>query len=76
VDDYLPYQVPEIWLYRQKNLYIYWLDNQEYILRHQSQYFPNFNLQNLVSFCGEIADNRNSSMAIRQLKQHLEDFYK
>ncbi|MCA2653083.1 Uma2 family endonuclease [Microcystis sp. M061S2] len=75
VDDYLPYQVPEIWLYRQKNLYIYRLENQEYIPRHQSQYFPNFNLQNLVSFCGEIADNRNSSMAIRQLKQHLEDFY-
>ncbi len=54
---------------------IYWLENQEYIPRHQSQYFPDFNLENLVSFCGEIADNRNSSMAIRQLKQHLEDFY-
>jgi Uma2 family endonuclease len=75
VDDYLPYKVPEIWLYRQKKLYIYRLDNQEYIPSNQSQYFLNLNLQNLVAFCIEIADNRNSSRAISQLKQHLEDFY-
>lgn len=71
LNDYLPYQVPEIWLFRKKQLYVYQLQGTEYLVQTQSQYFPNINIQDIVSRCVEVAYERNTSAAIRELKRRL-----
>ncbi len=71
VNDYLPYRVPEIWLYRKKQLSVYQLQGTEYITQTQSQYFPDINIQDIVTKCFEVAYERNTSAAIRELKQRL-----
>jgi Uma2 family endonuclease len=69
VQDYLPYRVPEVWLFRQQQLLIYQLQGDEYEVKSQSQYFPEVNLADIVARCLEIAYQRNTSAAIRHLRQ-------
>jgi Uma2 family endonuclease len=38
-EDYLPYRVPEVWLFKKNRLLIHQLENQEYMLRETSQFF-------------------------------------
>ncbi len=71
VRDYLPYRVPEIWLFRNPQLSIYQLQGDEYGVQSQSRYFPEVNLSEIISQCMQIADRRNTSAAIRNLKQKL-----
>nr|WP_324616354.1 Uma2 family endonuclease [Lusitaniella coriacea] len=71
VEDYLPYRVPEVWLLKKQKLLIYELRGTSYRLQTQSFYFPNFDLDGAISRCVEIAYQRNTSAAIRDLKQHL-----
>ena len=72
VNDYLPYRVPEVWLFRQNQLLVYQLQDTEYLLRTQSRYFPDINLQDVIARCLQVAYDRNTSVAIRDLKQRLE----
>ncbi|AMW27451.1 MULTISPECIES: Uma2 family endonuclease [Arthrospira] len=72
--DYLPYRVPEVWLFRQQQLLIYQLQGDEYQVKSQSQYFPEVNLADVVARCLEIAYQRNTSAAIRDLKHQLAVF--
>jgi Uma2 family endonuclease len=71
VNDYLPYRVPEIWLFRKNQLLVYQLQGTEYLLRTQSMYFPDINLQDVIGRCLQVAYDRNTSAAIRELKQRL-----
>jgi hypothetical protein len=71
VNDYLPYRVPEIWLFCKKQLLIYQLQGEEYILQEKSLYFPKIQLQEVITRCLQIAYERNTSAAIRDLKQRL-----
>ncbi|HEY9612967.1 Uma2 family endonuclease [Allocoleopsis sp.] len=71
VNDYLPYRVPEIWLFRKKQLLIYQLQETEYHLQENSLYFPKIQLQEVITRCLQIAYERNTSAAIRDLKQGL-----
>lgn len=71
VRDYLPYRVPEVWLFRQQQLLIYQLQGDEYGVNFQSQYFPEVSLPDLVTRYLAIAYQRNTSAAIRHLKQQL-----
>ncbi len=73
VRDYLPYRVPEVWLFRQQQLLIYQLQGDEYGVNSQSQYFPEVNLADVIARCLAIYQ-RNTSAAIRELKQQLEVF--
>jgi Uma2 family endonuclease len=73
VEDYLPYRVPEIWLFRQQQLSIYQLQESDYQPQTQSRYFPEFDLQSAIASCIQIAYERNTSAAIRHLKQQLND---
>jgi Uma2 family endonuclease len=73
VRDYLPYRVPEIWLFRNPRLSIYQLQGDEYGVQSQSRYFPEVNLSEIISQCMQIADRRNTSAAIRNLKQQLSE---
>lgn len=71
VNDYLPYQVPEVWLLRKNQLAIYQLQGTEYLLQTQSRYFPEINLQDAIARCLQVAYERNTSAAIRELRQSL-----
>ena len=71
IEDYLPYQVPEVWLLRERRLAVYCLQDGEYRERTQSQYFPSIQLQEAVSRCLQAAYGRNTSAAIRDLKRQL-----
>lgn len=73
VNDYLPYRVPEVWLFRKNQLLVYQLQGTEYLLRTQSQYFPAINLETIIARCLEVAYDRNTSAAIRDLKQQLKE---
>ncbi len=71
VNDYLPYGVPEVWLLRKNQLLIYQLQDEGYTLESSSRYFPNINVFEVVRDCLQIAYERNTSFAIRQLRQKL-----
>ncbi|KAM3098081.1 Uma2 family endonuclease [Phormidesmis sp. 146-35] len=71
INDYLPYRVPEVWLFKQQKLLIYQLQNSTYQLQTQSRYFPNIDLESTIAQCLQIAYDRNTSAAIRDLRQQL-----
>jgi Uma2 family endonuclease len=72
VEDYLPYRVPEVWLFRKQTLLIYQLQGTAYQLQPQSRYFPGITLDDVIAECVKVAYDRNTSAAIRQLRQHLD----
>jgi Uma2 family endonuclease len=67
-NDYLPYRVPEVWLYKKNQLLIYALDGDSYKIVSSSRYFPNFNLQEILAECLEIANSQSTSVAMRVLR--------
>jgi Uma2 family endonuclease len=71
VQDYLPYRVPEVWLYKDQQTLIYLLQGATYQLQTYSRYFPAFDLQSAITRCVQIAYDRNTSAAIRDLRQRL-----
>ena len=71
VEDYLPYRVPEVWLFKKQKLLIYQLQGRKYRLQIESRYFPTIQLQDMIARCLQIAYDRNTSAAIRDLRQHL-----
>jgi Uma2 family endonuclease len=73
IDDYLPYRVPEVWLFRKKQLLIYQLQGAEYNLQEKSLYFPEIQLKEVIYRCLQIAYDRNTSAAVRDLKQRLDN---
>ncbi|MDZ8106338.1 MAG: Uma2 family endonuclease [Nostoc sp. DedQUE12a] len=72
VEDYLPYRVPEIWLFRNHQLLIYQLLGENYQMQTKSRYFPDFDLDSAIARCVQIAYERNTSAAIRDLKGRLQ----
>jgi Uma2 family endonuclease len=73
VDDYLPYRIPEVWLFKRNQLRIYQLQDNAYQLSAQSRYFPTIDLSTVIEDCLQLAYNRNTSAAIRNLRQRLND---
>ncbi len=73
VADYLPYKVPEVWLLRKTGLKIYTLQTDSYQQQTFSRYFPNIELPVLVEGVFQIASEQGTGMAIRNLRQQLED---
>jgi Uma2 family endonuclease len=71
VNDYLLYQVPEVWLFKNDKVIIYNLHNEQYIVSNRSLYFPNYDILNLILDCFQVANNRNTSTAIKQLRQKI-----
>jgi Uma2 family endonuclease len=71
VNDYLTYKVPEVWLFKSDVVAIYCLENDSYTIKNNSRYFPDLNVLELINDCFQIANERNSSAAIRQLRQKL-----
>jgi len=71
INDYLPYKVPEVWLFKRDRLQIYQLQDDAYLLVNESRYFPGFDLQAISDRALQIAYDRNTSAAIRDLRQRL-----
>lgn len=71
VNDYLAYKVPEVWLFKSDQVTIYRLQDNSYVVNNRSLYFPNIDVLNLISDCFQVAQSRNTSTAIRQLRQKL-----
>lgn len=71
VQDYLPFRVPEIWLYKQQQLWMYQFQPEGYQRVSHSQFFPDFDLPAILNRCAQIAYDRNFSAAIRTLKQQI-----
>ncbi len=73
VNDYLAYKVPEVWLFKSDQVTIYHLQNNSYQVSNFSRYFPELDILNLIADCFKVAEARNTSTAIRQLRQKLCD---
>ncbi len=71
VDDYAPYCVPEVWLFKRNQLLIYSLQQNKYQLQPTSRYFPNVDLQTLITQCLDAASARGTGVAIRELRSSL-----
>jgi len=71
VSDYLPYRVREVWLFKKQQILIYQLLGTDYQLQTHSRYFSDFDLACAIARCVQIAYERNTSAAIRDLKQNL-----
>ncbi|BAZ12240.1 hypothetical protein NIES4071_40700 [Calothrix sp. NIES-4071] len=68
INDYLPYKVPEVWLFRRNQLSIYQLEGNAYTLKPFSNYFPNINVLDIVQNTLQKARDTNASTAIRELR--------
>lgn len=71
VNDYAPYHIPEVWLFKRNQLLIYGLHENKYQKQPTSRYFPGINLQSLVTECLESASAYGTGVAIRKLRTSL-----
>jgi Uma2 family endonuclease len=70
-EDYLPYRVPEVWLFKQSGLKIHALENEGYQLQAFSRYFPEVDLPALITDVLEVAAAQGTGIALRELRQRL-----
>jgi Uma2 family endonuclease len=71
VEDYLPYQVPEVWMFKDNGLSIHRLNAYGYSLSQTSCYFPSLEMYPILEQYRRIAYEQSSSQAIRQLRQQF-----
>lgn len=72
VNDYLPYQVPEVWLSKGKQLKIYSLQNGAYVQQSSSRFFPGIDIFALVEETSQIAREQSIGMATLSLRKKLQ----
>lgn len=51
VNDYLPYRVPEVWLFKKNKLKIYSLQGDHYIIQTICRYFPSIDVKEVIDEC-------------------------
>jgi Uma2 family endonuclease len=71
VSDFLPYQVPEVWVYKQDKLYIYVFNAGQYEPCENSRCFPGIALPEIVEQGFATAKQQGTGVAISQLRQGL-----
>jgi Uma2 family endonuclease len=70
-EDYLPYKVPEVWLFKNSGLKIYSLQAETYVLQAFSRYFPEVNMPELIERVMVMAAEQGTGVALRELRQLL-----
>jgi Uma2 family endonuclease len=70
-EDYAPYGVPEVWLFKKSGLKIYSLQGESYQQQSRSRYFPETNISELVIQVLQKASEQGTGAAIRELRQRL-----
>ncbi|NEQ66762.1 MAG: Uma2 family endonuclease, partial [Symploca sp. SIO2D2] len=65
------YRVPEVWLFRNKSLKIYQLQQDNYQLRSLSLYFPEIDLSGIIARVFQQAADQGTGVALRELRRML-----
>lgn len=68
-EDYAPYRVPEVWLFKKSGLKIYSLQGEAYQPQPSSRFFPETDLPALVAQIFQSAPEQGSGAALRLLRQ-------
>ena len=71
--DYLPYKVPEVWLFKKSGLKIYNLEGETYQLQPFSRYFPEIDLPTAIAQVLQVASQQGTGVALREFRQGLTD---
>jgi Uma2 family endonuclease len=69
--DFLPFNVPEVWLFKKYQLTIYQLVSGKYEITENSRYFPNIFIQDTIDRCFTTAKEKGSGAAISELRRSL-----
>jgi Uma2 family endonuclease len=69
--DFLPYSVPEVWLFKNYLLAIYQLEAGKYITRNSSRYFPDILIQETIDRCFATAKEKGTGVAINELRRSI-----
>jgi Uma2 family endonuclease len=70
-EDYVPYGVPEVWLFKKSGLSIYHLQGETYQQQAMSRYFPDVDVSALIDDVIRAAADRGTGVAVRELRQRL-----
>lgn len=69
--DFLPFNVPEVWIFKNDRLTIYQLATDKYEVSETSRYFPGVLLQQTIDGCFVIAKEKGTGAAINELRRFL-----
>lgn len=69
--DYLPYKVPEVWLFKKTGLQIYVLQGESYQQQTFSRYFSEIDLSAMIAQVLQVASAQGTGVALRELRQPL-----
>ncbi|MCY7368610.1 MAG: Uma2 family endonuclease [Chamaesiphon sp.] len=67
--DFLPFNVPEVWLFKKCQLKIYQLVADKYEISQASRYFPNIVIQETINSCFTTAREKGTGVAISELRR-------
>jgi Uma2 family endonuclease len=68
---FLPYSVPEVWIFKKYRLTIYQLVDGKYEVSENSRYFPNLLLQETIDRCFATAKEQGTGTAMSELRRSL-----
>ena len=69
--DFLPFKVPEVWIFKKYQLTIYQLGSNNYEISESSRYFPGIALQQMIDSYFTIAKEKGTGVATRELRRFL-----
>jgi Uma2 family endonuclease len=69
--DFLPFNVPEVWLFKKYQLKIYQLVAGKYEISQSSRYFPNISISETIDSCFTTAKEKGTGAAISELRRSL-----
>jgi Uma2 family endonuclease len=73
VNDYLPYQVPEVWIFKKSQLTIHGLQDGTYQRQSASRYFSEINLQLLITNCLQAVAQRGTGVVMGELRDNFNE---
>jgi Uma2 family endonuclease len=69
--DFLPFNVPEVWLFKKYKLVIHQLIAGKYEICETSRYFPSISLPETIDSCFTTAKEKGTGVAISELRRSL-----
>ena len=69
--DFLPYNVPEVWLFKNDRLTIYQLADGKYQVSENSRYFPTLSMQNTIELCVATAKIKGTGTAMSEFRRSI-----
>ncbi|MFQ4135630.1 Uma2 family endonuclease [Nodosilinea sp. PGN35] len=72
IEDYVPFAIPEVWIYKAGQLMIYRFVAGRYLKQNESQVFPDIPVADLLPVYVKRAWQFGSSLALREFEQALQ----